>query len=81
MRDTEKPNRAAAVVPTLRAVTRPAPSARTPRSLKRLDRMVHAEISMATIPAWDTETENPSYMLGHADPNRESGSPRLMKDR
>ena len=43
--------------------------------------MVHAEISMATIPAWDTETENPSYMLGHADPNRESGSPRLMKDR
>ena len=77
----EKPNRAAAVMPTLTAVTFPAPRARVSRSLWRLETMVPPETTMDTIPAKDTGTPNCPYMDGQAAPSRESGRPRLMKDR
>ena len=47
----ENPNSAAAVMPTLRAVTRPGPSLRVSRSLCRLETMVPAEIIMEMSPA------------------------------
>ena len=49
--DTEKPNRAAAVMPTLMAVTLPVPRARVRRSLFRLEMMVPSEMIMEMIPA------------------------------
>ena len=77
----EKPNSAAAVMPTLMAVTLPAPSARVNRSLFRLETMVPKEMIMDRMPAWDTGTPSNGYMDGHADPSRESGRPRLMNAR
>ena len=47
----EKPNSAAAVMPTLMAVTLPAPSLRVRRSLSRLETMVPAAMIMDTAPA------------------------------
>ena len=47
---TEKPNRAAAVMPTLMAVTRPVPSRRVSRSLIRLETTVPAEMIKDKIP-------------------------------
>ena len=49
--ETEKPNSAAAVMPTLRAVTLPVPSARVSRSLFRLETMVPSEMIMDRMPA------------------------------
>jgi hypothetical protein len=49
--EIEKPNRAAAVMPTLMAVTLPVPSFRVRRSLSRLEMMVPAAIIMDTAPA------------------------------
>ena len=49
--DTEKPNSAAAVIATLRAVTLPVPSARVSRSLHRLETMVPQEMIIETMPA------------------------------
>ena len=50
-RDMEKPNSAAAVIPTLIAVTRPVPSLRVMRSLSRLETIVHAAMIMDAHPA------------------------------
>ena len=36
---------------------------------------------MEIIPAEETGTPNSRYILGHADPRRESGRPRLIKDK
>ena len=77
--ETEKPNSAAAVMATLRAVTFPVPSARVSRSLFRLETMVPSEMIMERIPAQDTGTPSSGYMVGQADPSRESGRPRLIK--
>jgi len=49
--ETEKPNSAAAVMATLRAVTFPVPSARVSRSLFRLETMVPKEMIMEISPA------------------------------
>ena len=77
----EKPARAAAVRPTLRAVTLPAPSRLVSRSLIKLETMVPPEISMEITPAQDMGTFSCPYMEGQAEPRRESGRPRLMKAR
>ena len=66
---------------TLAAVTRPAPKRRVSRSLWRLEIMVPMEMTTDTAPAREMGTPKPPYMLGQAEPKRESGRPRLMKDR
>ena len=68
-------------MPTLMAVTLPAPSLRVNRSLNRLETMVPAAMIMDTTPAQEIGTPNSRCMTGHADPNRESGRPRLMNAR
>ena len=68
-------------MPTLIAVTFPVPSAFVSRSLCRLETIVPAEIIIDMIPAYETGTPNSWYMVGHAEPSRESGSPRLIKAR
>jgi len=47
----------------------------------RLDRIVPPAIIMLMIPAQDTGTFNAPYITGHAEPRRESGSPRLINAR
>ena len=75
----EKPNSAAAVVPTLMAVTLPGPSRAVRVSLARLDTTVPAEMIMEIMPAQDRPAPKPRYMLGQAAPSRASGRPRLIK--
>ena len=75
--ERENPNSAAAVMPTLMVVTLPVPRVRVSRSLCRLERIVPSE--MERIPAQDTGTPSSGYMVGQADPSRESGRPRLIK--
>jgi hypothetical protein len=77
--ETENPNRATAVINTLIAVTSPAPSLLVSLSDIRLDTTVPHEIIMVTIPAYERDTSNCSYIVGHAEPSKESGSPRLIK--
>jgi len=66
------------VVPTLIAVTFPAPSFNVSLSLNRLDIIVPAEIMEDKIPAYESGTPNAAYISGHAAPNIESGNPRLI---
>lgn len=75
----EKPMSAAAVIPTLMAVTRPGPSFLVSRSDWRLETMVPEAMIIVMMPAKDTGTSRSECMMGHADPTRESGRPRLMK--
>ena len=77
--EMENPNSAAAVIPTLMAVTLPVPRVRVSRSLCRLERMVPSEMIMERMPAQETGTPSSGYMVGQADPSRESGRPRLIK--
>ena len=49
--EMENPNKAAAVMPTLMAVTFPAPRLRVSRSLFRLEMMVPSEMIMDRMPA------------------------------
>ena len=79
--ETEKPKRAAAVMATLTAVTSPGPKRRVTRSLARAEMTVQADIIMDIIPAKETGTPSWGYMLGQAEPSRESGRPRLIKAR
>jgi hypothetical protein len=78
--EIEKPNKAAAVIITLIAVTSPAPSLLVILSDNRLDIMVHPAISIVNIPAYDIGTPSSPYIIGHADPSKESGSPRLINE-
>jgi hypothetical protein len=77
--DTEKPNSASAVIPTLIAVTGPVPSFLVRRSDMRLEKIVPPAIIMETIPANDRGTLNAVLITGQAEPNNESGKPRLIK--
>ena len=70
---------ATAVITTLTAVTLPAPNLRKSLSLKRLDMIVPAQVSMDMVPANDTGTLISLYSTGHIDPNSESGKPKLIK--
>ena len=78
--DMEKPKSAAAVIPTLIAVTQPVPIVRISLALKRLEITVPKAIVKDSIPAYEIETPKSSYMLGQAEPSIESGKPKLIKD-
>ena len=78
---TENPNSATAVVRTLTAVIFPVPKRVFRRSLFKLDTIVPAAIIIEMMPAEETEVPSSGYMTGHAEPSRESGSPRLMNAR
>ena len=77
--EKENPNSAAAVRNTLTAVTMRAPSLRVSLSENRLDTIVPPEITMETIPIYETGTSKSACMAGQPDPSRESGSPKLIK--
>ena len=47
--------------------------------LSSADMIVMNEIVMETYPAYDDGTPNTTCILGHPEPNSESGSPRLIK--
>ena len=79
--ESEKPSSAAAVMPTLMAVTRPVPSRSVSRSLARLERIVPSAMIIETAPAYESGAPRSSCMAGQAAPSSESGRPRLMKAR
>ena len=62
-------------------VTAGVPQARVRRSESRLERMVQAEMTIVTMPMYDTGTPSSPCMAGQPDPSRESGRPRLIKAR
>ena len=70
---------ATAVMAMLAAVTFPAPNWRRSLSLKRLDVIVPAQVSIDIVPANDTGTLISVCSTGHIDPKRESGKPKLIK--
>ena len=61
------------------AVTAPVPKRLVRRSLRRLEVIVPALITVDTIPANDSGTPSSGCIVGHAAPSSESGSPRLIK--
>ena len=63
----------------LTAVTLPAPNRCRSLSLKRLERIVPTKMVAEMIPAKEIGTLISACSTGHADPRRESGRPRLMK--
>ena len=67
-------------VATLIVVTFPVPSLYVSRSLIRLETIVPNEIMMEIMPAQETDTLNSVYMVGHADPSKASGSPKLINE-
>jgi hypothetical protein len=62
------------------AVSFPVPSLLIDLPLNNVEIIVPQEIIIDIIPAYDTGTFNVSYMLGHAEPKRVSGNPRLMNE-
>ena len=76
----ENPKRAVAVRRTLIAVTGPVPSFRFILSESKLDMIVPAEIIIEIIPAIERVAEKSFDIIGHAEPSKESGSPRLIKE-
>ena len=79
--EKEKPNNAAAVIATDTVVTRAVPKRWITRSAARLETIVQALISIASVPAPVMVEPISSNMLGQALPSRESGSPREIKAR
>jgi hypothetical protein len=75
----EKPNIATAVIATLTAVTFPAPNLCKSLSLKRLDMIVLAQVSIDIVPTKDIGTLISVCTTGHIDPKSESGKPKLTK--
>ena len=80
-RVTEKPKSAAAVIATLAAVTAPVPNRRVSLSLCRLETIVPSAMIMEMMPAYESGTPNSVFIVGQAEPSRESGRPRLIKAR
>jgi len=79
--DAENPKSAIAVSPTEHAVRPPAPRRLTSRSVMRLDTMVPRQITSDIVPAADTAAPRLACMVGHAEPSRPSGRPRLTNAR
>jgi hypothetical protein len=75
----ENPNTATAVIATLTAVTFPAPNLCKSLSLKRLDMIVPAQVSIDIVPTKDTGALISVCTTGHIDPKSESGKPKLIK--
>lgn len=76
----ENPSRAKAVMATLTSVTRPVPNRRMTRVLIRLEITVPQETIIEMTPAKGRGTSRLFWMAGQAEPNRESGRPKLIKD-
>ena len=70
---------ATAVIATLAAVTFPAPNLCKSLSLKRLDMIVPAQVSIDIVPTKDTGALISVCTTGHIDPKSESGNPKLTK--
>ena len=70
---------AAAVIPTLTAVTRPTPNRRVTRSEASEEKIVPPAMIMVRMPATPIGTSRSRCMTGQPAPMSESGSPRLMK--
>jgi hypothetical protein len=49
--------------------------------LNKLDIIVAAETIIEMTPAEESETDKSLYISGHADPNTESGNPKLINDK
>ena len=64
---------------TLTSVTRPVPNRLMILALIKLDTTVPQETMMEITPAKDKGAERVTCIAGHAEPNKESGSPKLMK--
>ena len=79
--ETENMNIETAVRKTLVRVTIGVPSLPAILSLKKLHMTVPNAMSIEIIPMYDTGTFSCENITGQADPRRESGNPRLMKDR
>ena len=75
----ENPNMATAVMVMLTAVTFPAPNLCNSLSLKRLDVIVPAQVSIDIVPTKDTGALISVCTTGHIDPKSESGKPKLIK--
>ena len=59
-------------------MTLPAPNFNVIRSESNAETMVNMEITAEMPPAQDTGTFRSWLMVGHADPSRESGNPKLI---
>ena len=70
---------ASAVIATLAAVTFAAPNLCKSLSLKRLDVIVPAQVSIDIVPTKDTGALISVCTTGHIDPKSESGKPKLTK--
>lgn len=64
---------------TLTSVTHPVPNRANRRALSKLETTVPQDTIMEIMPAKDMGASNSFCMEGHAEPSRESGSPRLIK--
>lgn len=77
----ENPSSATAVRKQLNNVILPVPRRSTILLLNRLDTMVPPAMIMDTIPAEPRDEPISGQITGHAEPSKESGSPRLIKAR
>lgn len=75
----EKQNIATAVSNTLSDVTSSVPNLVVKKLENKLESMVKQAIIMVTMPATETSAPISAEMVGHAEPKRESGKPRLIK--
>ena len=79
--DTEKPNSAKAVRNTLTIVTPLVLNVLINLSDKKLEQMVPPAIIIEIMPAAAIGAPNSKRIDGQAEPNKESGKPRLIKIR
>ena len=78
---TEKPKRPRTVIEVDTITIHFVSIFRISRGLARDDRIVIKQIDMETYPAKEEGTSIDNCIVGHAEPRRESGSPRLMNVR
>ncbi|MNV82600.1 hypothetical protein D3C71_1763450 [compost metagenome] len=74
-----KPVNAPAVITQLTRVTFPVPKRRSTDPLIRLDTIVPAATIINNRPAVSSGAPKSTCMTGHAEPSKESGSPKLIK--
>ena len=79
--EMEKPNRPSTVMPMETTTIDFVWNLRIIRGPSKAEITVMQEIVMETNPAYDEGTLKQTCMVGQPDPNRESGSPRLIKIR
>src|SRR3546814_6465605 len=79
--ESEKPNNASAGSKTREVVTAATPNLAINLALNKLETTVPPAIIMEMIPAKWMGTAKSTYIVGHAGPSNESGSPRLINAR